>query len=496
MISPSSQASPEVRRRSGFRLVALALGVLLVGAVELTLRLLGFSSPDRATDPFVGFSSIQPLFVPDETGNRFEISPSRQVYFRPDSFPTNKSDSTFRIFCLGGSTVQGRPFEPPTAFTTWLRLGLQAAEKDRNWEVINCGGISYASYRLVPILDEVLGHDPDLIILYTGHNEFLEERTYGDIKHKHPMLRWILERASRLHSLVLLRRAWHSVVESSAGDGSEPTADKQDVLSQEVDALLDQHDGFLAYRRDEGFERGVVAHFAHNLRRMIDLTREAGVSLVLVNPVSNLRDSPPFKSQHREGLNPDEDKRFNQLVKQAREEARWNKHRAVDLLQKAIAIDDQFAATHWELGRFCDDLGLPRKARDAYIRAKELDVCPLRARESIHEILVESAVRENIPLVDARRVIEELSRDGIPGTDWLIDHVHPTIRGHQRIADAILSGLIRLGHVRPGPGWEGVRDHQFDEHEKSLPRAYHARAIKRLERLQVWARQRAAPQDR
>ena len=44
--------------------------------------------------------------------------------------------------------------------------------------MINCGGVSYASYRLGPILDEVLGYEPDLIMLYTGHNEFLEARTY------------------------------------------------------------------------------------------------------------------------------------------------------------------------------------------------------------------------------------------------------------------------------------------------------------------------------
>ena len=31
-----------------------------------------------------------------------------------------------------------------------LELSLRAARPEREWDVINCGGVSYASYRLVP----------------------------------------------------------------------------------------------------------------------------------------------------------------------------------------------------------------------------------------------------------------------------------------------------------------------------------------------------------
>jgi hypothetical protein len=55
-----------------------------------------------------------------------------------------------------------------------LELELQATQPDRTWEVINCGGVSYGSWRLVAVLKEVLQYAPDLIILATGENEFLE----------------------------------------------------------------------------------------------------------------------------------------------------------------------------------------------------------------------------------------------------------------------------------------------------------------------------------
>ena len=79
--------------------------------------------------------------------------------------------------------MAGRPYTVETAFSSWLQLFLQYADPSKKWEVVNCGGVSYASYRLVPILEEVLeNYTPDLVILYTGQNEFLEDRTYAHLK--------------------------------------------------------------------------------------------------------------------------------------------------------------------------------------------------------------------------------------------------------------------------------------------------------------------------
>ena len=41
-------------------------------------------------------------------------------------------------------------------------------------EVIDCGGLSYGSHRLVLIAREVVQYDPDLLLFYEAHNEFEE----------------------------------------------------------------------------------------------------------------------------------------------------------------------------------------------------------------------------------------------------------------------------------------------------------------------------------
>ncbi|MEZ5362267.1 MAG: hypothetical protein R2748_07970 [Bryobacterales bacterium] len=45
-------------------------------------------------------------------------------------------------------------------------------------EVINAGGVSYASYRVAAVMEELAQYEPDAFLIYSGHNEFLERRTY------------------------------------------------------------------------------------------------------------------------------------------------------------------------------------------------------------------------------------------------------------------------------------------------------------------------------
>ena len=157
--------------------MTVGLGVVLLGLVEIVCWCFGWGGSGGYVDP--GFDPASSLFVTNASGDRLVTRETRVKFFVKESFPVEKEDGVFRVFCLGGSTVQGRPWSIETAFPAWLELSLQAAAPERRWEVVNCGGVSYASYRLTHVLKEVLRYQPDLILLCTGHNEFLEDLTYG-----------------------------------------------------------------------------------------------------------------------------------------------------------------------------------------------------------------------------------------------------------------------------------------------------------------------------
>jgi hypothetical protein len=127
------------KRGIEFRLMAVMLGLGVVLLIEGLLRLTNIGRIQDGGDPYVGFNKVIPLFVLNDTGDKYEISPSRLDFFHPDSFSAKKSDKEFRIFCLGGSTVQGNPYTIETSFTTWLELSLRAADLWRHQKTSSMG---------------------------------------------------------------------------------------------------------------------------------------------------------------------------------------------------------------------------------------------------------------------------------------------------------------------------------------------------------------------
>ena len=85
---------------------------------------------------------------------------NKKDVFNVQAFSARKKANTYRIFCLGGSTTFGRPYDDRTSFAGWLRAFLAAADPSRTWEVINAGGISYASYRVAALMDELSRYEP------------------------------------------------------------------------------------------------------------------------------------------------------------------------------------------------------------------------------------------------------------------------------------------------------------------------------------------------
>lgn len=474
------------RRAILFRLAALLLGLAPFVAAEGLLRLLDVCDPEVHVDPFVGFRSVRPLFVLNEDATRYEIPESRQLFFRPDGFDAKKSPNEFRIFCLGGSTVQGRPYSIETSFTTWLELTLQAAQPDVKWEVVNCGGVSYASYRLIPILEETLAYEPDLYIIYTGHNEFLEDRSYGHIKDDS----WLTVQAQNIAARSRLFTLAHAGCRSLFFRESQ-APQPANLLPTEVEALLDYQGGLQQYERNLEWQQGVMRHYEFNLRRMIEIARRAGAPVVLVNPVSNIRDCPPFKTQHRDGLDPQTLQRWNDLWEQARAKYGDDLPEAIELLQEAIALDDQHAGIYYDLGQCFEAIGQYAQAKQAFLQAKDLDVCPLRMLEPMHEAFWRVVKSHAVPVVDARALIEEQSKGEMPGNDWMVDHVHPSITGHQRIALALFEKLAAEGFVTPTPGWEARRHQLYESHSATLDEFYYLRGEKRLLGLRGWAAGRA-----
>ncbi|HBE68956.1 MAG TPA: hypothetical protein DDW52_12480 [Planctomycetaceae bacterium] len=465
------------------------LGLLPIVTLEVGLRIAGYRGT-AAIDPYVDLHRLEPLFV--STGSvddyqQFAIDDSRLHLFRLVRFKLPKPEKTYRVFALGGSTTQGEPFSTETAFPMWLQIRLRAMLPSRTVEVINCGGLSYASYRVRAICEEVLEYEPDLIVVYTAHNEYLEKRSYAsnDAGLVSSLLRWP---AANLRSAQWL---------GSRFRGSANRRQETDftMMQREVDALLDYQNGLEDYRRSDTWMSGVVEHFAWNVQQMVEGCRRADVPIVFCLPVANELDCPPMKYELSPVLADDDVERFTKRFENAVELNSMGKSvEAMEQAMLALELDPQHAGCLFLLGRLAYAAG-DFPAAERYLQAAiDNDVCPLRATSEIEAALSLVLETNDVAQVDAGELFAERSKHGIVGDQWLVDHIHPSVAGHQLLGETIADTLVASGQIKPEIANSDWQDREQDlraAHLSTLGEDYYHRGKQRLQGLRLWTQGRA-----
>ena len=473
--------------RPGRRAVLWRLAAVLLGCVPLLLaeagcRLLGLGVASES-DPFVGFAGSRPLFELSEDGAEYRISPARLNFFRPAKFAAQKPPGTSRIFILGGSTVQGHPFATETAFPRLLQCCLERLDPQRRWEVINCGGVSYASYRLLPVLQEVLQYEPDVCVFCEGQNEFLEDITYGS-------RRGLSERIGPLLSLLLRLQCVRAVT----GLTSAAAAEQRPLLPAEVLTRLDQSDGLARFHRDDRHALQVEQHFQHSLERMVRLCGARGVPLVLVQPPVNLADCAPFKTQF--SVSAGQQAEVLALLRGARAAAVSDRAAALRLAEQAVRLDNRCALAWYELGQLQLTGGDFESAKRSLRRAADEDVCPLRMTSGLQGVMQRLAAERGVPFLNADELRAGRCRGGIVSEQVLVDHVHPSFGGHEEIAVSLAELFESEGLAGPAAvGWQSAARADCRAVVQGLDDQYFLRGRRTLQALRKWAAGRALEPD-
>ena len=96
--------------------------------------------------------------------------------FRGDEFSLEKPDNTFRIFVVGGSTVQGWGVTEQETISNILQKELNELSINKKFEVINAGfGGAWSKDEVKLVENKIIKFNPDLIIVYDGWNDALKQ---------------------------------------------------------------------------------------------------------------------------------------------------------------------------------------------------------------------------------------------------------------------------------------------------------------------------------
>jgi len=427
-----------VRTSAGLRLALIGFGVLLF--VLLVLAAEGILT-------LAGYGPSHALFVKKKVLGAEVYQTNRDIselFFPPwaakepdfGQFPARPSPGRMLIMATGESSTLGDPFGPRCAFPALLGRMLADAAPERQYEVVNCGVVAISSLDVLLLHRQIVKHHPDLIVIYTGHNE-----AYGADGVDTPVQRtfatrraaqtWLWFRNLRLVRLArTLLGQMKKTVPATAPEGFGMWLMRDRTVAERTP----EHDRLLQFYRE-------------NIREMLALARDRGVDVALCTQLSNERDQSPLGSVHGPAF--DAAREGEWQASWAHGVAAMNAQRwpeALAALDACRALDPDHAETRFRRGRCLDAQGDSAAALAEYIAARDRDAVHFRACSAQNDVLREiartwdSQGKHHLVFIDLDRRIHEQHPYGADRR-FFTEHVHPYPVGHAWMGREIARAL-------------------------------------------------------
>jgi tetratricopeptide (TPR) repeat protein len=435
--------SPAKRRL--FTAVTLSLPLLLFAGLEVALRVAGYGH-DLSLFLEHRVNGVAYFVMNPEVANRYFVRTDFNPSTSPDYFPVVKGPRSFRIFCLGGSTTVGYPYWYCGAFSSFLRQRLRATFPEKEIEVINLGLTATNSFTTLDIARELFPYQPDLIIVYDGHNEF-----YGALgvasNESVGVSRFFTQAYLRLIHLrifVLLRDLGVFVGgKFRARPEAEPTGTMMERLARGQYVPFNSN----TYRIS-------LTSFRANLEDLRELCTQHGVPLMVSSQVSNLKDQPPFYCGPSPGRTPEEQLTFNTHMNRGISLLLDGKpDSALAVLRPLLLLDSLRADIHYNLGRAYLSLRRRSEALGEFVKSRDFDQLRFRTSSDFNDAIRSLGDNSRTIFVDIERAFIDNSPDSIIGRPILLEHLHPALPGYFLMAREYARAMREHGLLATPSDW-------------------------------------------
>ncbi len=435
-----------------FKIFALLCSLLVLVAIDFGLNLLGLVPPDdplvshaktymEEFSPFVktedGFITIRPEWISHNEmyrAKRGRLAGRIFLYpgFHPCRIKRDKPPGTIRIFAFGGSTTFGLFVGKGNSFPGVIEKRLLEMLPDHNVEVINLGCPGLDSTRIRILIDAVTGLDPDLLLIYSGHNEMLQ----GDMSTQVGL------NAYTVHSRLLCISAIYRWMNYGLSDFRK--SQEHEIVRDEVSSLqagnIPVYDPLELPPDQQRLPRknlveDAAANYSANIVEMASKAKKASVPILFILPISNLF-HPPYVSAHEEAFAQHEE--FESLLKSAWDAFRnGNLSNALPCLDRAIRLSPRYAMAWYMRGLLRISLGQEKGAFTDLQNACDLDVRTHRLTSQLQSAMIDAVEASGVTWIDLRpEFYKELSTAF--SKKVFVDHCHPTEYGHRLIAEKAL----------------------------------------------------------
>jgi tetratricopeptide (TPR) repeat protein len=397
--SPPRKASETKKLKTPwwFYFVQIAIPVLFFVILEILLRIFNYGYDYTQ---WVNVTKDKYILNPELTRKYFYTTSSVPIS-NGNMFDVQKAENAYRVFILGESSAAGYPFSPNGDFGKYIRKRLELNFPDKKIEVINLGITAINTYTIRDIFPGVIDQKPDLVLIYTGHNEYYGALGIGSsefIGSSRKVVNFVLW-LNKFKTTQLVR----NIMKWGVGlFSSNKAGEKSGTLMSRM--AKDQYIEYDSPKFNAGLEQ-----FEGNMKDILDEAASHNVKVILGTLTSNLRSQYPFVS-----------------VKGKYPQASFIYNEANQYLGK----DNQ-------------------KADSLFRYAKDLDALRFRGSEKMNKIIRQLAYQYKYPLVNIDSIFAVSSPYGITGDNLMTDHLHPTLEGYQLIGKSFFE-VMQKGNFLPG----------------------------------------------
>ncbi len=311
---------------------------------------------------------------------------------------------------VGESTMAGFPYRK---FGIPKVVGWQLEQMYPNQKVV-LDDLSAVGLNLRTALQRLntLTVRPQLLLLYSGHNEF-----FYDVEELATDLDTPWERFDRFFEWSPLFRALDQRISRHIG--------VQDLEAQGARTLVDR-----PIASQEAREKR-LARFGGQLEQLAQWCEDKEIASVWFDPAGSEADYAPNRSCLDHTATDAERQEIESIEHDGRalqEAGRWKEADA--RYQAAVDRYPEFAEVHFQLAECQMHEGLSTAAKPHYFTALELDGLPVRMTARWRQKVREVANRHAIPLVTTTEVLRPHTPSGILDRSVFLDYVHPNLHAY------------------------------------------------------------------
>lgn len=440
-----------------FTSILLMLPIFVLAGLEISLRLFD-DGPDLDLILVKEKSGQKYYALNPEVGKRYfskGIAAVPELY--EETFAYHKSKNSYRIFCLGESTTASFPYELNARFHRLLQDRLVTLFPDKTIEVINVGLSAVNSFTVREFAEELVDYEPDLFLLYLGHNEFYGAFGVGSTQYlgkSRGIIRLYLW-LQQFKTFQLLRNA----IGALKGNAAKPQspAPNQTLMEQMV------RNQFIAFG-SEDYQRA-VQYFRENLTDIINVAKENQIGILAGTLASNLKDQEPFHSLFLPVAAPAAKARWEKFFQDGMElENQGAFAEALASYQQANALDGTPAKLHFRMGKCYEALQRYSEALAAFQKARDFDALRFRAAGEFNEIIRQVCRETNAPVVEMEQAFAAHSPNGIAGRELICEHLHPNFDGYFLMAKTFGAAIAENNFIADKKDWNWPLDKTDEEY--------------------------------